>query len=99
VSQEKALKEIQKTDCFIPGETGGSAGASIIIERPSGQLAESARILMTQIGEGVSLFGIRGNHGNLTMKTSSRLWTQKSRAEAAGVGVSIRCLRVLGYLR
>jgi hypothetical protein len=36
MSQEKALKEIRKNDCLIPGESAGSAGASIIIERPSG---------------------------------------------------------------
>jgi hypothetical protein len=75
MSQEKPRKEIQKNDCPIPGESSGSAGASIIIETPSGQLAESPQILITQIGEGVSLFGIRGDHENLRMKRSSSLWT------------------------
>jgi hypothetical protein len=75
MSQEKALKGIQRSDRFIARESAGGAGASIRIEKPSGQLAESAQIPMTQIREGVSLSGSRGDHENLRMKRWSRLWT------------------------
>jgi hypothetical protein len=99
MSQEKALKGIQKNDCFIPRKSTGSAGASTRIERPSGQLTESAQMPMTQIGEGVSLFGNRGDQENLSMKRLGRMWTEKSRAGASEVGLSILGLRVLRSLR
>jgi hypothetical protein len=47
MSQEKVLKDIQKNDCLIPQERTVGAGESIIIEGPSGQLAESAQMQMT----------------------------------------------------
>jgi hypothetical protein len=35
---------------------------NISIQRPSGQSAESAQILMKQMRKGVSVFGLRGHH-------------------------------------
>jgi hypothetical protein len=63
-----------QSDRVIPRDSAVTVRASIIIERPSGELTESPQILMTQIGEGVSLFAIGADNKNLRMKRSSRLW-------------------------